>query len=393
MTYIFKILLLSTLLIAPLSLPLYAQDTHSDHDEDVHEEDEHQEDLHGDEGHEDEITLISVDAESSAIAGIRVETLYSQELNDFIVAPGEVQLDQYSSAEVSSLVDAIVVERHAQLGQEVEIGQPLVTLASVEVAAAKGELRITATEWRRVRSLGESAVGAQRYVQAEIAYQQARLRLRAYGLDEDQVESIANDASDLPLGNFNLVAPVYGTVLSDDFRAGQRISAGNSLFVIADESRVWIETHVSPRQANSLEIGMPAQVEINGHWHEGTLIQKHHMLDEQTRTVPVRIALSLMEEHHHAGEFVRVSLSVKSEEQSQAIVVPESALAIGGDGDWVVFVETESGVFSQLEVERGTPWGNNVPIFGVEEGTRVVTEGAFFLAAELAKSGFDIHNH
>jgi len=32
-------------------------------------------------------------------------------------------------------------------------------------------------------------------------------------------------------------------------------------------------------------------------------------------------------------------------------------------------------------------------VSGIEPGTRVVTAGAFFLASELAKSGFDIHNH
>ena len=384
MNPLFKTLLITLLAICTLSSSVYAQ-------EDAHDEDGHVEDTH-EEGEEEE-SLIPLSTESMRMAGIRVEALYSQDLNDFISAPGEVQLDQYSSAEVTSLVDAIVIARNAQLGDEVEIGQSLITLASVDVAAAQGELTIAATEWRRVMELGEAAVGAQRYIQAEITYQQARLRLLAYGLDENQIENATKGTGDLPLGNFNLVAPVYGTVLSDDFRVGQRIAAGDSLFVIADESRVWVEVHVSPSQANSLEIGMPAQVEINGHWHEGTLIQKHHMLDEQTRTVPVRIALELVEEHHHAGEFVRVSLAVESANGSTAIVVPESALAIGGDGDWTVFVEVESGVFSQIEVERGIAWGNSVPISGLEDGTRVVTEGAFFLAAELAKSGFDIHNH
>ena len=32
-------------------------------------------------------------------------------------------------------------------------------------------------------------------------------------------------------------------------------------------------------------------------------------------------------------------------------------------------------------------------IGGLEPGTRVVTRGAFFLQSELAKSGFEIHNH
>jgi hypothetical protein len=32
-------------------------------------------------------------------------------------------------------------------------------------------------------------------------------------------------------------------------------------------------------------------------------------------------------------------------------------------------------------------------IEGVPAGSRVVTQGAFFIQSELAKSGFDVHNH
>ncbi len=383
MTHIFKTLLLTTLLFGPFSLPLYAQDIHTELDEDSHEE----------EGHEEEENPILLTDASMRMAGIRVDELRSQKLNNFIVAPGEVQLDQYRSAEVTSPVDALVVKRNATLGEEVEVGQSLLTLASVEVASAQGDLAIAATEWRRLMALGEAAVGAQRYIQAEVAYEQARLKLMTYGLDNRQIEGIANRDGMQPLGNFDLVAPVQGTVLSDDFRVGQWVALGDSLFVIADESLIWVEVSLSPSQASSVQVDMPAQVEIDGHWHEGVVIQKHHMLNEQTRTVPVRIALELTEEHHHAGEFVEVSIAVASEDGASAILVPESALAIGGDGDWTVFVEEEPGSFHQVEVERGQAWGNLVPIFGIEEGTRVVTEGAFFLAAELAKSGFDIHNH
>ena len=50
---------------------------------------------------------------------------------------------------------------------------------------------VAATEWRRVRSLGRTTVSAKRYTTAEVAYQQARLRLLAYGLDERQITAIA----------------------------------------------------------------------------------------------------------------------------------------------------------------------------------------------------------
>ena len=75
------------------------------------------------------------------------------------------------------------------------------------------------------------------------------------------------------------------------------------------------------------------------------------------------------------------------------LVVPESALMQDDEQNWTVFVEVESGHYQQTVVNRGVSRGDRVAISGLDEGTRVVTSGAFFLAAELAKSGFDIHNH
>jgi hypothetical protein len=58
-----------------------------------------------------------------------------------------------------------------------------------------------------------------------------------------------------------------------------------------------------------------------------------------------------------------------------------------------VFVEHEPGEFEAQEVEVLRTSAGQAVIGGLMPGTRVVTRGAFFLQAELAKSGFDIHAH
>ncbi len=63
------------------------------------------------------------------------------------------------------------------------------------------------------------------------------------------------------------------------------------------------------------------------------------------------------------------------------------------DGDWVVFVEYKIGSFKSVEIQVIKTIGNYIVIDGLLEGTRVVTDGAFFVQSELAKSGFAVHNH
>ena len=356
------------------------EDDHADHDEPVS----------GQAGHGEEPAggVVELSAESIQAADIHVATLKAEVLPEVISAPGEIQLDQYRSAEVTPLIDAIVVKRHARLGDEVKAGQPLITLASIEVAAAQGQLRIVANEWQRVRRLGRGVVSAKRYVRARVAYEQGRLKLRAYGLDNKQINAVVNRRMTVALGQFQLNAPVSGTVLHDDFRVGQRIKAGHSLFLIADERRVWVEANLPPHQADHIQIGVPARVNIDGHWYQGKVIQKHNLLDEQTRTVRVRIAVTPGVEHHHAGEFVQVAITARADGAKPTLAVPESALVQDEEGNWTVFVEFQSGHFKQTRVHRGTTRGQKIAISGIAEGTPVVTKGAFYLGAELAKSGF-----
>ncbi|WP_230962144.1 hypothetical protein [Alteromonas macleodii] len=90
--------------------------------------------------------------------------------------------------------------------------------------------------------------------------------------------------------------------------------------------------------------------------------------------------------------FVDVLFSVPT--PSPVMAVPETAMVRSNDGDWVIYVEIEaSGAFTPVEVQRGEALGEYRRIEGVEIGTRIVTHGAFFVASELAKSGFDPHNH
>ena len=79
--------------------------------------------------------------------------------------------------------------------------------------------------------------------------------------------------------------------------------------------------------------------------------------------------------------------------REEGIVVPDSALMRSADGDWTVFVEEAPGQFKQTEVELvGSSLGRKV-IEGIPTGTPIAVAGAFFIASEMAKSGFDPHDH
>ena len=89
--------------------------------------------------------------------------------------------------------------------------------------------------------------------------------------------------------------------------------------------------------------------------------------------------------------FADVYINIPS--KSEVFALPEQSLVRSTDGDWQVFVEQEPGHFVAVEVEPERQLGRWRVVTGIEPGLRVVTAGAFFIASELAKSGFSAHNH
>jgi RND family efflux transporter MFP subunit len=381
------------LLIFTVAAPAFAEDSHG-HDAQKEQAKEAHDASGGDHDDDDEAgASVALSPESMKEAGIVVQPLRLQSLEGEITAPGEVKLNSYLSSKVTPRITAQVVKRHAKLGDEVKKGQPLLTLSSVEVAEAVGELLGAHKEWRRVKQLGSSAVSAKRYSRAKIANMQAKAKVMAYGMTKAQVEKLyAKGASPAP-GEFQLTAQQDGVIVSDDFIEGELIEPGRILFNIVNEDVLWVESRLSPKQAESVESDALARVLVPGNgWLQGKVIQKHHMLDEATRTIGIRIEVNNKADKLHPGMFV--DTKIQTGKGNQYLAVPTRAVLRSPDGDWVVFIEQEKpGEFKPEEVELVKVIDDYTVIKGVPEGTRIVTAGAFFVQSELAKSGFSVHNH
>jgi RND family efflux transporter MFP subunit len=338
---------------------------------------------------------ISFSPEKMAIAGITVETLSPKIFANIIYAPGEIKANGYKSYIVSPRTEAVVVSRHATLGQHVEKGDALVTLFSESVAEAQATYRVAYNDWKRNKKLGKETVSESRLLSSQTDYISAYSRLKAFGLTEDAISQVVKDNLSNThlgqLGEYTLIAQREGAVLSDDFSQGQRVSAGDAIMVLADESELWVEARVSPNKQLNLPKGTRAVIEMADQSFLATVIQEAHTIDPKTRTRIVRLAVKNDLDRLHPGMFVNVNFSFETD--SKVMAVPESALMRSSDGDWTVFVEDHPGEFAAVEIELGRTLGNYREIIGLAPQTRIVTKGAFFVASEIAKGGFDPHGH
>ena len=407
----FNTIFLITLLTLSSAQTIHASEDDHDHktahteeDHDTHEEDgdahEEDHDTHENDGkkhekggdaHEEEEGIHLTAAQQKA-SGITTTPLQLTNIDLSISAPGEITLNAYATSQAVSLINAQVVKRHAKLGDLVSTGQPLVTLSSVEMAQAQGDLLVAAREWTRVRKLGQKVVSAARYIQAKVNNEQARAKVQAYGMNQQQVEAIlkAGNAR-LANGRFQLLALQSGTVIQDQFTLGEVVNAGQMLFKVSDETKLWVNTRLTAKQVTDVQIGAMANVIFGKKTLKGTVIQRHHSLDESTRTIGIRIEVANPDDVLHPGVFVDVNIAANNAEK--VLSVPADAVLRSPDGDWMVFVEHEDNQFEPKEINVLRTNNGVTVIDGIDAGTRVVTHGAFFLQSELAKSGFNIHNH
>ncbi len=359
----------------------------------VHAADDHDHAAEAEAEHANEVALTAAQQQA---AGIRVEALTARPLAGEIHAPGEVKLNAYLTRQVTPRIAAQIVQRHVALGDHVRQGQPLVTLSSTAMAEAQGELQVAAREWRRMQQLGRETVSDRRYTEARVAFEQARAKVGAYGMTTKEIDAVlAGAAGARADGTVQLVAPQAGTIMRDAFIEGEFVEPGRALFEISDETHVWVEASLMPKEATGIKAGTPARVRVGDEWLAGKVIQSHHALNETTRTRAVRIEVANPDERLHPGLFVetRIQAGNPAGDLAKVLVVPVAAVLRSPDGDWVIFVEDEPGHFKPVEIKVVRAVDGLAVIEGVPAGTRVATQGAFFIQSELAKSGFDVHNH
>ncbi|KXJ57006.1 MAG: efflux transporter periplasmic adaptor subunit [Colwellia sp. Phe_37] len=371
------------------------KDDHDEHEhEKGHEEDKGDHDEHGHEGdnkeeeeHEEGITI---DPKKMSLANIKVESVKPEYQFSTVYAPGEIKANGYKSYVVSPRTESVIISRHAALGEHVAIGQKLVTLFSEAMAQAQADYLIASTEWQRVKKLGNKTVSESRLLQAETTFNASYGKLIALGLTEKAIDGISNK-NIKAFGQYTLTAQREGVVLQDDFIQGQRVDAGDTVMLLADEKKLWVEAKVSPNKKLNLSIDSPAVLKLEGQSYNAKVIQEAHTIDPITRTRIIRLGVENSDDNLHSGMFVKVYFQFATKQKVMA--VPEEALIRSADGDWTVFVEDHPGEFKAVEVELGRALGGFREIIGLDSGTRIVTKGAFFVASEIAKGGFDPHNH
>ncbi len=327
---------------------------------------------------------LALDAKTVQELGIVIDNATTRVLNEELKAPGEVKADAYSTVLVSPRVEAQVIARKARLGDWVKAGQPLVVLSSVLVAETGGALIVAEQDWQRVASLGPQAVSARRYNEAKVARDQARAKLRAYGLSDAQVGALLRAGSAQADGSYALLSPIDGRIASDEFLIGERVEPGKNLFTLVKDDKVWVEAQLAPADAAHTKADMTARVIEHDTTLTGHVVLSSSQTNERTRTVPVRIEVENPNNLLRPGELVEAYIAIS--DGAPVLAVPAESIVLLQNQP-TMFVPKGSNTFAPAPIVTGdTRDGWTVVKQGLKAGDAYVRKGTFALKARLLRS-------
>lgn len=206
-----------------------------------------------------------------------------------------------------------------------------------------------------------------------------------------QVLAVA-ESSDT-LARFNLTSLIDGTVTNLHITLGEVLDSGDTAFVIADLSVLWVDIDLYPKHVSQVAVGQPVVIAAqHGPKPVNTRIDYvAPIVDEQTRTGLARVFLNDDQGQWKPGTFITAFITV--DKSPADIAVPLSAV-IDLDSQSVIFVQVGT-VWEPRPVTPGRRDREHVEILsGLTLGERYVSKGGFVLKAQLQKGAFDDgHGH
>ncbi|MBF1164352.1 MAG: efflux RND transporter periplasmic adaptor subunit, partial [Dechloromonas agitata] len=187
-------------------------------------------------------------------------------------------------------------------------------------------------------------------------------------------------------GEVNSVTPVVatmsGVVVERKLAQGQVVQPADSLFVVADLSRLWAVAQVPEQQVGLVKAGQTVNIEVPALGNEkltGKLIFVGQTIDPETRTVLVRTELDNRDGRLKPAMLASMLIEAKPVER---VVVPASAVVRQNDEDHV-FVAEGDGIFRLVKVKLGPEQGGvRAALSGLKGGEKLVVDGAFHLNNE-----------
>jgi cobalt-zinc-cadmium efflux system membrane fusion protein len=320
---------------------------------------------------------------------------------------GEIRMNDNAAVHVSPRVPGIIRAVNVDIGAEVKKGDVLFTVDSMELGEALSDYEknvalaeLSGKTFQREKSLYEQKVGAEsdlieaqmRFEEYQTARKASEQRLHVLGLSESEIGALSPTNHSSLSGALDVRAPMSGTLIEKHAVVGELVEPGKDVMILACLDDVWMWGGLYERDIGILlkrraatefpvEITVPAFPDVV---FRGTMNHVGAVIDESTRTLPVRTVIDNKDRRLRPGMFCRGRILVSTDEA--VLAVPKMAL-LSDEGVDFVFTHMKDDYFLRVNVTKGREFADGVEIKkGLTLGQTIVTEGGFVLKSDVLRS-------
>ncbi len=316
-------------------------------------------------------------------------TAEETELTPNLYVTGQVVLDGRRVSALGARIEGRLRALHRIEGERVEQGEIVAELESVELGRAQADVlkarakeEVARVDADRERKLADAKVSAERDAQFAEANLKGLIAERV--ATERTVEALGGSMNG-ELGVLKLKSPIAGKVVELKRRRGETVSPTDTVMVVADLSRVWVELTVFERDVPGVRVGDEVDIKLpadKGHVFHGTVAHVSEVIDRDTRAAHVRVELENPDGRLRSGLSVTAVVHTTGPRDTR-LTIPRSAVT-RVDGKPTVFVSAGTDAVEPRVLKLGPEDADDVAVVeGLKVGEQVVTSGVLALKAEV----------
>jgi len=335
--------------------------------------------------------------------GIQFGTIEKKNLTAVIRASGTLEVPPQNSALISVLSGGLIKKINVMEGQQISKGSTLITIESQELLklqqdylTSKGSFSFVSAEYDRQQQLKAAGAGTGKSFQlAEANYNSERSKISAF---ESQLQQFGISSKRVAVGKissqYNITAPINGTVGTITAQTGSFAQPGTSLLQIVDNSKIHADLVVFEKDLADISIGQTITFQLTNQLNtqiEGKIYGINKSFEGDSKGVIVHAVINKPSKNLIPGMYV-TGLINKGSALVPAVPVDAVVHAEGKDYIFIVKgVEKDGNIsFEKIEVTKGvTELGfvQITPLQKLADHTKIVTKGAFYLESKSAGPG------